>query len=109
MIHWLGNLAAFVAAASALTFCFVYALTAPWWRSPHGRHQMSFTALLGLVFLFASYRAVVAPDGTLPRHDEVARMAIFWLVALSLVWQLRLLYHAQLRPALRRNRESRNT
>jgi hypothetical protein len=103
LIHLLGNLAAFTAAGSALLFCFLYHLSARWWTSPEGRHLMSFTALLGLVFAFSSYRIAVAQVRPLPTGDEIARTVIFWLVASSLLWRLLLLWRAQIRPAFRRD------
>lgn len=103
MIHLLGNLAAFTAAGSALLFCLLYHLSARWWHSAEGRHMMWFTALLGLVFTFSSYRITVAQAKPLPTGDEIARTIIFWLVALSLLWRLHLLYRAQIRPAFRRD------
>ncbi len=105
MIHLLGNIAAFTAAGSALLFCTLYHLSARWWKSPEGRHLMLFTGLLGLVFAFSSYRISTAAVHPLPTGDEIIRTVIFWLVALSLLWRLLLLYRAQIRPVFRRDAE----
>lgn len=102
VVHAVGTAALWVCALSALGFCGLYHLSAPWWRSAEGRHLMSFTGGLALIFSWLVYRSFVAPAPP-SAGDEVGRMSVYLVVAVLLLWRLELLWRRQIWPGLRRS------
>ncbi|WP_141576108.1 hypothetical protein [Actinomadura sp. WMMA1423] len=101
-VHLAGTIALWLALASAVAFCGLYHLTAPWWRSGEGRHLMSFTGGLALILSWLAYRSIfAAPPPT--AGDEVGRTAVYSVVAVLMVWRVGLLWRRQIRPAFRRD------
>lgn len=107
LIHLLGDVAVLVSATAASLFCLLYHLTAPWRRSPEGRHLMLFTALHALVFSWIGFRALTGTSLDLPRGQEEVRAGVYLLAAVCLVWRLSLLYRRQIGPGLRRRKDPR--
>lgn len=105
-VHLAGTVALWLSLGSAVTFCGLYHLTAPWWRSAEGWHLMSFTGGLGLILSWLAYRSIfAAPPPT--AGDEVGRTVVYSIVAALMVWRLGLLWRRQIRRAFRRDEERR--
>jgi hypothetical protein len=102
VVHTIGTLALWTALGAALLFCLLYHLSAPWWRSAEGRHLMSFTGGLGLVFGWLAYRSVTTAPGDAHPAEETARTCVYLSLAVLLLWRLGLLWRRQIHPALRR-------
>lgn len=101
-VHLAGTLALWLGLVSAVAFCGLYHLTAPWWRSAEGRHLMSFTGGLALILSWLGYRSIfAAPPPT--TGDEVGRTIVYTVVAVLMVWRVALLWRRQIRPAIRRD------
>lgn len=103
MIHTLGNVALYVGTLAAVAFVVAYHLSARWWSSEEGQHLMSFTALLGVILAWLSCRALDADQPVLALGVDIARSAIYWAVALFLVWRVWMLGRKQIWASWRRD------
>lgn len=97
LLHLVGDVAVWVALASAIAFCVTYTLVAPWWSTGEGRHLMAFTAVVGLAFGWLAYRLVTGPHHVLPVTTEAPRASMYTALAGLLVWRLALLLRTQIR------------
>lgn len=101
MIHTLGTAALMVGGAASTAFVVLYHLSARWWRSEEGWHLMGFTGALALILDFVTWRTLTTAPRVAGLGIEIARLAIFALVAALLVWRLWMLYRIQIRPRRR--------
>jgi hypothetical protein len=76
------------AVASVLVFARV-----PWWRTPLGRHLMSYMAVIAAVLGLGCLRLVIGQ----PPAFEAIRTAVFALVPVVMWWRLIVLVQAQRR------------
>jgi hypothetical protein len=98
VLHYLGDVAVWVATISSFAFCFTYAAIAPWNKTAEGRHLMTFTFVIGVAFSWVAYRLVtVGPRHHFNADTEAARAIIYIALASVLVWRLMLLIRVQIR------------
>lgn len=94
-----------VSSVPVILFPILYAVSAPWWRTPAGRQSMMLgLALLGLVALGLARRVFGADY---PGKD-VAVLGVYVLVAVALWGQVVLLVRVQILARLRKIRERTN-
>jgi hypothetical protein len=96
LLRLAGDVAVWAAMVSAVLFCILYALTAPWRRSAEGWHLMTMTATIGLAFIWVAYRQATSHMPALPTATEAKRTGLYTLLAAMLIWRLALLIRAQL-------------
>lgn len=58
MIEALGNVLVVLTCAGAITFCAMYALFSPWWKSAMGRNVMAMMGTIGLFLILAIIRMI---------------------------------------------------
>lgn len=102
LLHLAGDVAVWAALVSALLFCGLYALLAPWWTSGEGWHLMTMTAAIGISFGWLAYRMVTAPPRALSPGTEATRTGLYVLLAALLIWRLALLIRSQVGRRKRR-------
>ncbi len=73
----------FWSVVAGLTFVIAYAMTQPWWKSPIGRHMMSFMAGFTLI-LILSMLGYFFPD--MPGRTEV-RLFTWALIPILFTWR----------------------
>jgi hypothetical protein len=95
VIHLLGTLSLIVGAAASIAFVALYGVSARWYRSPEGRHLMTFTGAIGTILVFTAYRNLSTTARPSPLGVEIARLVIFGAVAALLVWRFGLLWRIQ--------------
>ncbi|TXS39703.1 hypothetical protein EAO77_36160 [Streptomyces sp. t39] len=83
--------------ACALVFILVYGLTAPWWRSPIGRHMMAFSAAIGLLCLY-TVLITVWSEGLPATLLRSARVGLLIAIGVLLLQRTALAYKAQHPP-----------
>lgn len=87
-----------VATVPIVLFPLVYGLSARWWRTAEGRHEMTMgLALLGLVALGLLRRWL----GDYPGHGGVV-VAVYVAIAVAVWWRLILLVRVQIRARLKK-------
>ncbi|MFV2172357.1 hypothetical protein ACFHW2_11755 [Actinomadura sp. LOL_016] len=95
MIEVAGTVLVVASALLAWAVCVLYHLSARWWASEVGRHVMTFTAVLASVLTLWAIGALAPSLGT---WWELARLAAFTGVPISLGWRLWIVYRLQIRP-----------
>jgi O-antigen ligase len=106
-MYLIGDVSVLIAAGAAWLFVVLYQLTAKWETTPEGRHLMTFTALLALIFSWLSYRVIVSDPANLSDTEEYVRAAIYTLAAGFLLWRCQLLWQRQIGPRLRNRRSGK--
>lgn len=103
MIQVAGTVLVVVSAALAWAVCILYHFSARWWEREAGWHIMTFTGTLAAVLTLWAVGAVA------PARDawwEVLRLVAFTGVPISLGWRLWIVYRLQVRPALKKSKET---
>ena len=93
IVH-IGNALVIFTAILSTFFVVYYQKVAPWWHSEAGRHLMSFSASLAVLFDLAVIR--IFWGGAL--WFEVVRLVLFIALPVNFVWRILLLYKAQQEP-----------
>lgn len=93
---WLlaSDIAVWVGAVTGLAFVFLYAVTAPFWRSEEGWHVFTFTAALTGVYMWVAFAGF---NREVPPPEPQARFWIFVVFAALLAWRLSILIRTQVR------------
>ena len=88
LIHLAGTVAAVVAAVAAWWFVISYSRVR-WAATEHGKHLMTFTLGMAVIFTFVALRALTG-TGVEALWLEVVRLAIYGWAAWMLVWRARI-------------------
>lgn len=106
-IRSIGDVGFAVAAVSANLFVLLYAMAAPWWKTPFGRHLFLFMAAVALVFNSAVAN-IFFPDW---EGRWVLRAIVYPLMGVAMLWRVIILIDVQIvtpwREKRREERENR--
>ncbi|MFJ2630819.1 hypothetical protein ACIO6U_02495 [Streptomyces sp. NPDC087422] len=92
--QWINVVGSGLVAATAVAFVIAYAVSAPWWRSPVGRHVMSVTASMGWLGVY-TVLITVWPHGPTAAALRVSRAVVILLLAGLLVQRTVMVVRAQ--------------
>jgi len=85
LVHFGGTVAAIIAAVAAWWFVISYRRV-NWAVSEHGKHLMSFTLGMAVIFTFVSARAITGSTAD-KLWLELVRLAVYGWAAVMLVWR----------------------
>jgi hypothetical protein len=97
VVHLLGTISLIVGAVASVAFVVVYGLAARFYRSAEGWHLMTFTGAIALILTYTSYRNLAAAARPVSLGVDIARLAIFGVVAVLMLWRFGLLWWIQVR------------
>lgn len=105
MVHALGTVGLCVGAVAALVFVVAYELSARWRESAEGWHLMTFTAWLGVILTWLSWRTFTSEARPMPFGTDLVRTVIFDGTAVHMLWRCWLLGSRQIWASWRRSKE----
>ena len=89
LIHNFGTGCALIGSILAWAYVALY-YRRSWREYETGRHQLTFSVGLAVIFSWISYRAFMGSE-VQPMRDELIRIGVYLFIIIMFVWDLRLL------------------